>query len=144
MSRLRRWFAGSRMVGEFSFLFDGALIWALTGAVVALASPAPALLAGLSPPARVFFQAGIGFGFGWWCGLPWSFAFALSARAYTPAPPVATLRRITWFAVTGFAAVALTARLTGLAMVACIGLGVVVATLAARVGLARAAHRQRG
>jgi hypothetical protein len=143
MSRLRGWLAGSRMAGEFSFLFDGALIWALAGAVVALASPAPNLLAGLSPPARVFFQAGIGFGFGWWCGLPWSFAFALSARAYRPAPPVAMLTRITWLAVTGFAAVSLTARLAGLAMIASIGVGVVIATLTARIALARAAHRQR-
>ncbi|HUK12324.1 MAG TPA: hypothetical protein VLW17_03400 [Thermoanaerobaculaceae bacterium] len=143
MSRLGRLIAGSRLAGELSFLFDGALIWGVASAVVAVAVPAPAMLAGLSRPARLFFQAGIGFGLGWWCGLPWTFAFALTARAYRPPPAVATLVRITWVAVAVFAALALVPYLAGLPLAGSVGAGVIAATLAARVGVATAARRSQ-
>jgi hypothetical protein len=131
------------MVGEFSFLFDGALTWACAGTVVALALPAPALLAHVAGTKRAFFQAAIGFGLGWWGGLPWSFAFALTARAYRPPPPVPMLSRITWLAVAAFAAVALVAPAAGLGIALSLGGGVIAATLTARFGLWFAAGRQR-
>ena len=143
-SGLRGWLAGSRIVGEFSFLFEGALIWALAGAALALATPAPPFLASVSGPARLFFKTGIGFGAGWWGGLPWSLALTLAARGHQPAPPVTTLTRITWIAVCGFVVVAVAANRLGLAMIASIGLAVLVATLAARAALAWEARRQFG
>jgi hypothetical protein len=140
MSLLKRLFSRPRLLGEVNFALGAALIMALAGTVVSLATPPLRLFPTASPPVRWFIRGATGFGLGWWVGLVWSIGLAFHARRYQPPAPLPALTRATWIAAALIAAATLTALYLRLPFAGSAGAGVIVATLAARMMVSRAAR----
>jgi hypothetical protein len=143
MSLFKRPLRRPRVLGEVSFALGAAVVMGGAGTVVALATPPLRPFPWASPPMRLFLQAGIGFGLGWWGGLMWSVGLAFHARRFAPPPPLPALMRATWLAAALFAAITLAAHFSGASALLAIGGGVVACTLAARAVVTSAARRQQ-
>jgi hypothetical protein len=140
MSLLKRFFNRPRLLGEVNFALGAAVIMALAGTVVSLATPPLRAFPTASPPVRWFIRGATGFGLGWWAGLVWSIGLAFYARRYQPPPPLPALTRATWVAAALIAAATLIALYLGLSFSGSAGVGVIVATLAARTTVSHAAR----
>ncbi|HVN76054.1 MAG TPA: hypothetical protein VMT19_07030 [Thermoanaerobaculaceae bacterium] len=136
-----RLFRRPRVLAEVRFAFGAALVMAAAGTVIAFWMPPFRLMPSEAPAVRTFVQAAVGFGLGWWGGLFWSTALVFYARRHRPLPPVAALTPATWLAGVLVAAGTLAMRRLGASVIVSIGVGVVVATVAARLVVGRAARR---
>jgi hypothetical protein len=143
MSLFARSLSRPRVLGEVSFALGAAVVMGGAGALVALATPPLRPFPWASPPLRLFLQAGVGFGLGWWGGLIWSVGLAFHARRFAPPPPLPALMRATWLAAGLFAAVTLAVHLSGASALLAIGGGAVACTLAARALVTNAARRRQ-
>jgi hypothetical protein len=132
-----------RVLGEVSFALGAAVVMGGAGVIVALATPPLRPFPWASPVLRLFLQAAVGFGLGWWGGLMWSIGLAFHARRFAPPPPLPTLMRATWLAAGLFAAITLAVHFSGASALLAIGGGVVACTLAARALVTNAARRQQ-
>jgi len=135
MSALWQLLSRSRVLAEIRFVLSGALIGAAVGlvlAIAALATPRPEPAA-TAERVRAFATA---IGLGWWGGLLFSFALALSARRYVPPPEVEALLPATSLAAAATVVVAVTAHLVAFSQTAGILAAVACGAVAARLFLA--------
>jgi len=135
MSRLWQAISSSRMVAEFRFVLGGALVGAAAGlvlAVAALAVPRPEPVV-TADRVRAFATS---IGLGWWGGLLFSFALALSARRFVPRPGVGALLPATVVAAATTVTVAVAAHLAHFSTTAGVLGAVACGAVAARVSLA--------
>lgn len=139
----RRLFHRPRVLSEVRFALGAALVMAVAGAALAFGMPPIRLVPTDAPAVRLFVQAAVGFGLGWWGGLFWGTALVFYARGCSPPPPLGSLMPATWLAGVLVAATALAARAFGASVILSIGTGVVVGTTGARCVVSRAARKAR-
>ena len=137
----RRLFRRPRVLSEVRFALGAALVMAVAGTALAFAMPPIRLLPTDALAVRLFVQAAVGFGLGWWGGLFWAIALVFYARGFSPPPPLDVLMLATWLAGAVVAATAVAARAFGASVIISIGAGVVVGTTGARLFVSHAARK---
>lgn len=132
MSRLLQFVCRSRALAEARVVVGGALVGAGTGLAISIIVTTQT---GAAAALDRYAAVASGLGYGWWGGLLFSVALALTARHRSPVPAVGALLPAVAIAAGVLLAVAASFALFGLAPAAGVPLGVAAGAVAARLKL---------